>query len=168
MNLDEFEKRLSRTPVPPLPADLRRQILDAVRREQDRTAVIEPRPGVVTFWLMVCKGLRGLASPSTLFVGAWVVVALLASVGSWLDTHRQPVRSTTLSAHPKPSRLEIVAALRIHRAEITALAHQESAGPDGETTPPLPAAVPSGLLQPRSDFQPPRKLHDKTGPPEVA
>lgn len=167
MNFDDFEQRLARTPVPAPPAELRREVLDAIHRERERAragAVRETRPSAAATWAALAhRFLRGWSSPWTVFGGAWVGVAILASVGTWLDAGRPGAPSVAISPMRRPTRLEIVKTLQAQRAETAALASFENASSgDGEETVVPPSTPVPGSARPRTESGSPKSTPEES------
>jgi hypothetical protein len=160
MNFDDFEQRLARTPVPGPPAELRREILEAIHRE--RSALDHRAAGIGASSAIARRILDALSTPWTLFGGAWAGVVILASLGSWLDAGRPGAASVAIGAAPRPTRIEIVATLRSQRDEAAALASLDNSISGEAEEPPMPPSGPvPGMSRPRTESLPPRRSTDE-------
>src|SRR5437667_10030091 len=102
MNTNDFEERLRRQSMRPIPRQWRGEILDAARRASCQPPILSPQPTAWwREWLWPCpQAWAGLAA-------AWLVVFLL----NWAA--RDPVHVATASkAAPAP---ELFLALKEHR-----------------------------------------------------
>ncbi|MCC7373329.1 MAG: hypothetical protein IT581_01645 [Verrucomicrobiales bacterium] len=162
MNLDDFEQRLARTPLPTPPADLRRDVFEALRRERQGEPTKAVRPGLPGWRGVMAHWFEQLANPGAILGAACAVVVALLAVGSWLDGHRPTAKSVASVAHPKPTRLEVVVALRWQRAELAALMGTEGGVVDEAEPEPMPADSRRNGMRPRSQWQPVRRVLSET------
>ena|SRR6266851_5497352 len=110
MNTDDFEKRLQRQIMRPIPRDWRREILDAARRARDpQPSTFNPqRTSGWREWLWPCpQAWAGLAA-------AWVLILALNAAT------REPVQVDTAQSTP-PAR-EVFRALKERRRLLAELA----------------------------------------------
>ena len=133
MSTDDFEKRLQRLHMRPIPREWRGEILDAARRAGAHQ-LSTPNPRTTPWW-------RELLWPSPQawagFAAVWVVVLLLNLAS------RDPVRvAKTSKPAPAP---ELFAALREHRRLLAELIG----------TPPLPEPQKPFEPRPRSEISHP-------------
>src|SRR3989442_4505463 len=130
MNTDDFEKRLQRQSMRPVPREWRGEILDAVRRARGhQLSTIHPQP--TSWWrklLWPCpQAWAGLAA-------AWVLILALNAAT------REPVQVATAQSTP-PAR-EVLMALKERRRLLA-----ELAGPPAQVEPQKPLAP-----RPRSEL----------------
>ena len=108
MNTDDFEERLRRLSMRPIPRQWRGEILDAARRASSQPPILSPQPTAWwREWLWPCpQAWAGLAA-------AWVLILALNAA------MRDPVQVVkTSKAAPAP---ELLTALREHRRLLTEL-----------------------------------------------
>ncbi len=167
---DGFEQRLAGTPLQPVPPAWKQDILRAARaarpviQEAVTTAAANPsspvkpgEPDAGWWW----RGWRRQSSaPWTVLAAGWVVVALVQSFSGWLgdsgiESRRDPAT--------RSSGLAVLAAARLHQAELLALAEPEqSISAEADTARP---ASPGTDSRPRSQVVPgPRGLDPGFGP----
>lgn len=157
MNLDDFEQRLARTPMPTPPADMRRDIFEAVRRE--RAAARQPArvPTDLAPWRWLARRCaERLSSPWSILGAACAVVLALMSAGAWLDAGRSNGTSVASVSQPRPTRMEVVVAMRSHRSELAALmgTGTDAGGIETPEPAPIPVDRPRGTTRPRTEWRP--------------
>ncbi len=97
-----------------------------------------------------------LSGPWSILGAACAVVLALMSAGAWLDAGRSSGNSMASVAQPRPTRMEVVVAMRSHRSELAALMGTGIDAGGMETPEPAPVPVDRhrGTTRPRSEWRP--------------